>query len=261
VRDIPAQDLHDPLLMTFLRRSLACALLLSIARDRAVAQEMEASRFGGAHLREPPSLPALMAEAPRGACERPMAASIGAGAAGGAVTMALVVIVASPFLALSSGLSGNKVNLTPYFVGAVVVGGVVGGVSHSRQCGRLWERRITAQTGLRPGRYVDDYDNTFEITDSLFAQLPHGRFHIVEWHREERFVIAFNDLENPSAPGRWTRIDWMPFTGMEPYTWGFCLTAYDAPSRVAARETPPPDRTNPRKGCNGYPFSRMKPAP
>ncbi len=110
------------------------------------------------------------------------------------------------------------------------------------------------------GRFTDDYGNGFEITPALFAQQPHGRFHIVEWHAREQFFIARNDSANRADPGRWTRVDWMPFEGMAPYTWGFCLTAYRAASREAARATPPADRVAPRTGCNGFPFSRMKPA-
>jgi hypothetical protein len=110
------------------------------------------------------------------------------------------------------------------------------------------------------GEFTDDYGNAFAISDSLFAQQPHGRFEIVEWNVREQFVIAHNAATNSSDPGLWTRIDWMQFSGMAPYTWGFCLTAYKAPTREAARATPAADRANPRTGCNGYPFSRMKPA-
>jgi hypothetical protein len=114
--------------------------------------------------------------------------------------------------------------------------------------------------GVMRGAFTDDYGNAFAISDSLFAQQPHGRFEIVEWNVREQFVIAHNAATNSSDPGLWTRIDWMQFEGMAPYTWGFCLTAYKAPTREAARVTPAADRANPRTGCNGYPFSRMKPA-
>ena len=71
-------------------------------------------------------------------------------------------------------------------------------------------------------------------------------------------LIAQNDSANAYAPGLWTRIDWVRLDGMAPYTWAFCLTAYDAPTRAAAEATPPADRATPRTGCNGYPFSRMR---
>lgn len=111
------------------------------------------------------------------------------------------------------------------------------------------------------GQFVDDYGNAFNISAQLFEQLPHGRFHIVEWNVAERFFIAQNDSANSSDAGRWTRVDWMPFENMAPFTWGFCLTAYRAASREEARATPAANRATPRTGCNGYPFSRMKRTP
>ena len=50
----------------------------------------------------------------------------------------------------------------------------------------------------------------------------------------------------------------MTFSNMEPYFWGFCLTVYDAATEKIAKKTAYVDRKNPKKGCNGYPFSRMK---
>ncbi|MBX9929085.1 MAG: hypothetical protein K2X99_09250 [Gemmatimonadaceae bacterium] len=105
---------------------------------------------------------------------------------------------------------------------------------------------------------MDDYENSFTVTSERFEQHPRARYHIVEWNVTESFFIAQNDSTNPTDGGKWTRVDWMPFTGMEPYRWGFCLTAYRSPTREGARATPSADRTRPRTGCNGYPFSRMK---
>ena len=110
------------------------------------------------------------------------------------------------------------------------------------------------------GRFVDDYGNAFDISAQRFDQLPSGRFHIAEWNPGDRFFIARNDTSNLRDGGRWTRVDWMSFSGMAPYTWGFCLTAYRAESEQTARATPPPKRESPRTGCNGFPFSRMKPS-
>ena len=76
----------------------------------------------------------------------------------------------------------------------------------------------------------------------------------------ERYFVAQNDAANPSDGGLWTRIDWMPLTNMAPYSWGFCMTAYRAATRELARATPPPNPATPRTGCNGFPFSRMRPA-
>lgn len=107
------------------------------------------------------------------------------------------------------------------------------------------------------GRYVDDYGNRYRIGAEEWTQAPHGRFHIVHWQVDRMYLIAWNDAANAYAPGKWTRIDWMRFEGMPPYRWGFCLTAYEAPTRAAAESTPAPDRSQPRTGCGGYPFSRM----
>jgi hypothetical protein len=124
---------------------------------------------------------------------------------------------------------------------------------------------IAAQSGARAsppaellGEFRDDYGNSFRITDSVFTHLPGIRYRIVEWNVAERYLIAQNDAGNPSDGGLWTRIDWMSFTGMAPYTWGFCLTAYQETSAAAARETPAANRETPRTGCNGFPFSRME---
>lgn len=108
------------------------------------------------------------------------------------------------------------------------------------------------------GAFRDDYGNDFRISDSVFVHLPRARYRVVEWNVAERYLIAQNDSLNTSDAGLWTRIDWMPFSGMEPFTWGFCLTAYKAPTEAAARATPAADRAAPRTGCNGYPFSRMQ---
>jgi hypothetical protein len=50
----------------------------------------------------------------------------------------------------------------------------------------------------------------------------------------------------------------MRFSGMEPYTWGYCFTVYNAVDTMTALQKAAADRNNPKKGCNGYPFSRMK---
>jgi hypothetical protein len=125
------------------------------------------------------------------------------------------------------------------------------------------ERRaeMAGVAGLDPalvGSFADDYGNTYEITPQRWVQQPHGVFHLVEADPAGRSILARNDTANTHAPGLWTRIDWVPLNGMAPYTWAFCLSAYDAPSEAAARSAPVADRAAPRTGCNGYPFSRMR---
>ena len=108
------------------------------------------------------------------------------------------------------------------------------------------------------GKFADDYRINYSISDSLWMQLPNTKFHIIKWNPEEQYLLAKNDTANPGEGGLYTRIDFMQFKGMEPFEWGFCLTAYQAPNLEAAEKTPAADRSNPRKGCGGFPFSRMK---
>lgn len=108
------------------------------------------------------------------------------------------------------------------------------------------------------GTFRDDYGSAYRVSESLFEHLPRAKYHIVEWHVAERYLIARNGADNVQDAGLWTRIDWMELTGMAPYTWGFCLTAFKAPTVDAARTTPAADRRTPRTGCGGFPFSRMQ---
>jgi hypothetical protein len=111
------------------------------------------------------------------------------------------------------------------------------------------------------GDFVDDYGNRFAISRTEWTQLPHGRLHIRAWNVGEQYLIAQNDSANGSAPGKWTRIDWVTLDSMPPYGWAFCLSAYEAPTRGAAESTQVAKRETPRTGCNGFPFSRMRRAP
>lgn len=108
------------------------------------------------------------------------------------------------------------------------------------------------------GSFADDYGIRYTISDTLWLQLPHTRFHIIRWNLAQQYLIARNDERNPGEGGLYTRIDFMQFTGMEPWHWGYCLTAYNAKSDAEAEATAAADREHPKKGCNGFPFSRMK---
>ncbi len=112
--------------------------------------------------------------------------------------------------------------------------------------------------GFLQGNFTDDYGIRYSITDTLWVQQPRTRFHILRWNTKEQYLVARNDGNNPGEKGLYTRIDYMTFEGMEPWKWGFCLTVYDAKNDSIAEATAIADRKNPRKGCNGYPFSRMK---
>ena len=108
------------------------------------------------------------------------------------------------------------------------------------------------------GEFRDDYRGRFTISDSVWFQRPRNRFRVVAWHPEAQFLIAQNAADDPTAPNLWTRIDWISLTDQGQYAWGFCLTAYKASSREAAIATAPAQRTTPRTGCNGFPFTRMQ---
>jgi len=108
------------------------------------------------------------------------------------------------------------------------------------------------------GTFEDDYQIRYEINDTLWLQLPSSRYHIIKWNFAEKYLIARNDGRNPGEGGLYTRIDYMEFSNMAPWKWGFCLTAYKAESDKAAEATAAADRDHPMKGCNSFPFSRMK---
>jgi hypothetical protein len=110
-----------------------------------------------------------------------------------------------------------------------------------------------------PALFTDDYGIRYNVSDSLFFQLPSSKYHILRWNIKEQYIIARNGVDNPTDKGLYTRIDYMKFENMEPFRWGFCLSTWNAKTDSLAEFTPVKvDRQNPRKGCNGYPFSRMK---
>jgi hypothetical protein len=108
------------------------------------------------------------------------------------------------------------------------------------------------------GRFGDDYGVNYEISATTWRQLPRGEYHIVRWNTQERYAIARNAMTNSSAPGLWTRIDWVELTGMAPYEWAFCYSAYQAPTEAVAETVSVARKETPRTGCNGFPFSRMR---
>jgi hypothetical protein len=108
------------------------------------------------------------------------------------------------------------------------------------------------------GEFVDDYGSRYTITPSEWFHQPAIRYRIVKWNPDAQYVIAQNAPTNSRSANEWTRIDWMPLTGMPPFEWGFCLSAYDAPTAAAAEAIDVARRDRPKTGCNGFPFSRMR---
>ena len=113
--------------------------------------------------------------------------------------------------------------------------------------------------GMLVGTFADDYGSMYQISRTEWRQDIKTLYRIIEWHADSQFVIAQNAPTNSSDANKWTRIDWMALPGIAPYTWGYCLSAYDAPTRLAALDTHLAQRASPHTGCNGFPFSRMKP--
>ncbi len=108
------------------------------------------------------------------------------------------------------------------------------------------------------GAFEDDYGSSYRIDRGAWHHGSHSTYEVVEWNAAEQYLVARNAPRNRSDAGLWTRIDWMPLEGMSPYTWAYCLSAYNAPTQAAAAATRIADRSVPRTGCNGHPFSRMK---
>ncbi len=110
------------------------------------------------------------------------------------------------------------------------------------------------------GAFTDDYGNSYQIDSASWTQLPHGRFNVLYWNTDSSYLIAKNDSSNTFAPGLYTRIDWVALKDMSPWKWAYCLSAYQARSKAEAESTSVAIKANPRNGCNGYPFSRMRKA-
>lgn len=108
------------------------------------------------------------------------------------------------------------------------------------------------------GEFEDDYGVIYTISDSILTMEDHTMLHISEWNIKEQYFVGQNDSLNPYDPLLFTRIDWMKFENMAPFEWGFCMSAYNAPSLDSAKIVPTANREIPKTGCGGYPFSRMK---
>ncbi len=108
------------------------------------------------------------------------------------------------------------------------------------------------------GSFEDDYDIQYRISKTEFVQLPGISYNIVQWNVQQQYIITKNAADNPSEQNLFTRIDYVLLNNMAPYNWAFCYTMYNAKSASEAKKAASADKANPKKGCNGYPFSRMK---
>lgn len=115
-------------------------------------------------------------------------------------------------------------------------------------------------SSLLEGTFEDDYDYSYDISALTWNGPGLSSYLMAEWNSSEQYTIAeqVSTAEPTSEPNRWVRIDWMHFETMPPYTWGYCISTYNARTPEAARRGTPADRSNPRTGCNGHPFTRMQ---
>src|SRR4026208_109794 len=81
---------------------------------------------------------------------------------------------------------------------------------------------------LLKGIFEDDYGIRYTISDTLWIQHPGAKYHIILCDTTAQYLLVQNDKANKTDGGLFTRIDYMNFTGMEPFRWGFCLTIYNA---------------------------------
>lgn len=108
------------------------------------------------------------------------------------------------------------------------------------------------------GNFTDDYGINYTINDSVFQMDNVALYHILSWNKAEQYLLVQNDKQNKSEKELYTRIDYSLLPDMQPYTWAFCFTIYNATTPAAAEAHPSANRTALKTGCNGYPFSRLK---
>jgi hypothetical protein len=108
------------------------------------------------------------------------------------------------------------------------------------------------------GDFTDDYGIKYQINDLRWKQFPNSVYHLIKVNAKDGYLIARNDANNKTDAGLFTRIDFIVLDKMEPFKWAFCLSEYKAVTDSAAENGYKADKLNPRKGCNGFPFSRMK---
>ncbi len=115
---------------------------------------------------------------------------------------------------------------------------------------------LLAQGGALPrdllGDSSDDYGSRHTITDSSWIHHPSIRYRIIRWDPAGRYLIA------RTTDAHYARIDGIRFEAMPPWSWGFCVATWTAPSADSAARVAVARRATPRTGCNGFPFTRMR---
>ncbi|MCC6245600.1 MAG: hypothetical protein IT353_22405 [Gemmatimonadaceae bacterium] len=173
------------------------------------------------------------------------------------------------YVVAREGYAGRALLTAPMMPGAVrhllavlllasgCVGGPRPGASAAASATPVLGGPSTAPADLL-GRFTDDYNGSYVITPTRWQHGSRLAYEIDRWHIDSQYLIARNAATNARDAGTWVRIDWMALHGLPPYTWAYCLTAYNAPTRDSAARTPAAQRATPRTGCNNFPFSRMQ---
>jgi len=138
-------------------------------------------------------------------------------------------------------------------------------VGRNLSSGILWLFACALLTAQTPpaqvlGDFKDDYNTTHSITTARWIHGSAATYEIVEWNAEQKFCVAKNGAANPTDAGKWSRVDWVEVksaAGQIQYDWAYCMSAYDAPTKEAARAVTIAKRDTPKTGCNGFPFTRM----
>ena len=110
------------------------------------------------------------------------------------------------------------------------------------------------------GEFEDDYGIQYQIDKDVFRLLPDDQFHIISVNQAEQYLILQNDSLNTYAPSLFTRIDYQKLDNMEPYEWAFCFSSFEEKSKDDAVNALNAQKSDLMSGCNGFPFSRMKPS-
>ena len=108
------------------------------------------------------------------------------------------------------------------------------------------------------GVFEDDYGVSYKIERHTIHLLPNDKYHVIQVNLNERYLILQNDSLNQFAASLYSRVDFQQLENMNPFKWAFCFSNYEAESVEDALITDNIDKSNLKKGCNGFPFSRMK---
>jgi hypothetical protein len=117
----------------------------------------------------------------------------------------------------------------------------------------------SSQPPFPTGSFVDDYGSTHTISAAEWRQDAYTRTQIVRWNPTARYILGRSIPKDSTKAAGWVRIDWIPLDS-PPYTWAYCIIAYDKPDAAAAEAVTTAKPETPRTGCNGFPFTRLKPA-